>query len=98
MYHYLPIYPPVFGRLYVYDCACICMTSGFLRIFLIYTLAMAFLALPTEHTPLLPVEPVQACPRRNLQGQPENLGEGDKIGENVVKQSEMEILDDCREK
>ena len=76
---YVGIDPPVF------ICVCICITSLSLRIFVIYTLLMSFLALLTEDTPLLPVEPVQVCPQRNLQGQPENLGEGDKIGENVVK-------------
>ena len=81
----------------VFICVCICITSLSLRIFVIYTLLMSFLALLTEDTPLLPVEPVQVCPQRNLQGQPENLGEGDKIGENVVKR-ERGIPGDCREK
>lgn len=88
---YVGIDPPVF------ICVCICITSLSLRIFVIYTLLMSFLALLTEDTPLLPVEPVQVCPQRNLQGQPENLGEGDKIGENVVKR-ERGIPGDCREK
>ena len=73
-------------NLCLHVCVCVHLYISLpLHFFVVHTLLMSFLALLTEDTPLLPVEPVQACPQRNLQGQPENVGEGDKIGESVVK-------------